>query len=170
MPPLPPVPGTTTPLCLADSKDPFTVNLDDYRATFFFYAPEKNPHGWNLDLEAFGEKLSAAYPEARAQTRGEGDELRLSFWAVTDDGTEYTGYASTNGRDTVLLSDNIAESAALLTQLLREETIPTPDLVHFSSEPAVLAGIETDWRIPAGADQEKIFDELQQHVRVVEGS
>ncbi len=146
------------------------MNLNDYQASFFFYAPTKDPHAWNLDLAAFGEKLNAAFPQARAQTRGEGSDLRLSFWAVTADGVEYTGYASNQGRDTVLLSDNtITETAAFLTWL-RDAVVPSFHLVRFSSEPAVLAGVETDWRLPAGAEQEQIIDELQQHVRVVEGN
>ncbi|MGW5200810.1 hypothetical protein [Streptomyces spiralis] len=144
------------------------MDLDDYQTTYLLYAPAKNPHAWRLDLTAFGEALQAAFPGARYETR-QGRQLRLSFWAMTEDGTEFTGFASTEGRDTVLLSDNTPSEAAAFIAWLRDSFLPAPDLIRFSSELAVERGIETDWRMPAEADTTHIADELKHHIQVVEG-
>jgi hypothetical protein len=143
------------------------VNLDEYQTTFLLYAPAKNPGGWNLDLAAFAAALEAAFPEVRHETR-QGRQLRLSFWAVTEDGVEFTGFASNEARDTVVLADNTADEAAVFVAWLRDSFLPSPDLVRFSSEPAVEEGIETDWRMPASGDTARIAEELKQHIQVVE--
>ncbi|WP_459738322.1 hypothetical protein [Streptomyces sp. E-15] len=46
--------------------------------------------------------------------------------------------------------------------------LSSPDLIRFGSEPAVEAGIETDWRMPATGDTASIAEELRHHIRVVE--
>ncbi|MEU6588920.1 hypothetical protein ABZ923_06745 [Streptomyces sp. NPDC046881] len=143
------------------------MDLDEYQTTFLLYAPVKNPAGWNLDLAAFGTALEAAFPEVRYETR-QGRQLRLSFWAVTDEGIEFTGFASNEGRDTVVLVDNTAEEAAVFITWLRDSYVASPDLIRFSSEPAVEAGIETDWRLPATGDTASIAEELKHHIQVVE--
>ncbi|MFF9024157.1 hypothetical protein [Streptomyces eurythermus] len=143
------------------------MDLDEYQTTFLLYAPAKNPAGWNLDLAAFGTALEAAFPEVRYETR-QGRQLRLSFWAVTDEGIEFTGFVSNEGRDTVVLVDTTAEEAAVFITWLRDSYVASPDLIRFSSEPAVEVGIETDWRLPATGDTARIADELKHHIQVVE--
>ncbi|MFF3361045.1 hypothetical protein [Streptomyces misionensis] len=142
------------------------MDLDEYQTTYLLYAPAKNPDGWNLDLPAFGEALEAAFAEVRYEAR-QGRQLRLSFWAMTEEGIEFTGYASNEGRDTVLLTDNTADEAALFIVWLRDVFLPAPDLIRFSSEPAVEKGIETDWRMPATGDRSRIAEELKHHIGVV---
>ncbi|GAA3139871.1 hypothetical protein [Streptomyces echinatus] len=142
------------------------MDIDEYRTTYLLYAPAKNPAGWNLDLPTFGTALDATFTDVRYETR-QGRQLRLSFWAVTDDGTEFTGFASNEGRDTVVLTDNTADEAALFITWLRDSLCPAPDLIRFSSEPAVERGIETDWRMPALADTANIAEELKHHLRIV---
>ncbi|WP_346077793.1 MULTISPECIES: hypothetical protein [Actinomycetes] len=144
------------------------MDLDDYQTTYLLYAPAKDPNGWNLDLTAFGEALEAAFAEVRYETR-HGRQFRLSFWAMTEEGIEFTGFASNEGRDTVLLDDNTADEAAVFIAWLRDVFLPTPDLIRFSSEPAVEKGIETDWRMPANGEQSRIADELKHHIEVVVG-
>ncbi|MFM9441635.1 hypothetical protein [Streptomyces acidiscabies] len=144
------------------------MDLDEYQTTFLFYAPAKEPDGWRLDLASFAVALDAEFPEVRYEIR-QGRQLRLSFWVVTEDGTEFTGFASNEGRDGVLLTDNTADEAAVFIAWLRDSYLPSPDLIRFSSEPAVLAGIETDWRVPATGDVTRIAEELRHHVQVVEG-
>ncbi|SEE40023.1 hypothetical protein SAMN05216532_8095 [Streptomyces sp. 2231.1] len=143
------------------------MDLDEYQTTYLLYAPAKNPGGWNLDLAAFGAALEAAFPEVRYETR-RGRQLRLSFWAVSEDGIEFTGFASNEGRDTIVLTDNTADEAAVFIAWLRDSFLPSPDLIRFSSEPAVEEGIETDWRMPASGDTTRIAEELKQHIQVVE--
>ncbi|MEU2930586.1 hypothetical protein ABZ636_37010 [Streptomyces sp. NPDC007251] len=144
------------------------MDLDDYQTTYLLYAPAKNPASWNLDLAAFGAALDAAFPEVRYETR-QGRQLRLSFWVVTQDGIEFTGFASNEGRDTVLLADTTASEAAVFIAWLRDTFLPSPDLIRFSSESAVERGVETDWRMPAAADVASIAEELKHHIQVVEG-
>ncbi|MFF7438839.1 hypothetical protein [Streptomyces sp. NPDC008122] len=49
--------------------------------------------------------------------------------------------------------------------------LPTrPDLICFSSEPAMERGIETDWRLPADSDAAQVADELRHHIAVVDGT
>ncbi|MZG18066.1 hypothetical protein GTY44_32070 [Streptomyces sp. SID5914] len=47
--------------------------------------------------------------------------------------------------------------------------LPAPDLIRFTSELAYERDIDTDWRIPAGGDHERVADELKQHLQVVVG-
>ncbi|MGW0882823.1 hypothetical protein [Streptomyces sp. NPDC002671] len=88
---------------------------------------------------------------------------------MTQDGIEFTGFASNEGRDTVVLTDNTADEAAVFIAWLRDSFLPSPDLIRFSSEPAVERGLETDWRMPAAADTASIAEELKHHIQVVEG-
>ena len=144
------------------------IDLDECRTTYLLYAPAKNPGGWNLDLAAFGEALEAAFAEARYETR-QGRQVRLSFWAMTEEGMEFTGFASNEGRDTVLLADNTAAEAAVFIVWLRDSFLPAPDLIRFSSEPAVEKGIETDRRMPVNGDRSRITEELKHHLGDVRG-
>ncbi|MFF8379445.1 hypothetical protein ACF07V_25330 [Streptomyces sp. NPDC015661] len=146
---------------------------DDGRTTFLFYAPEREPHAWGLDLAGLGEALRESFPEVRykvRQDRTHQGEPYLSFRAGTDDGTGYDGTATVHGRDCVMLSDTTATEAAPFLLWLRDTYLPAPDLVRFSSEPAVERGIETDWRLPANGDRARVADELRHHLSVVEGA
>ncbi|MEU6167565.1 hypothetical protein [Streptomyces tanashiensis] len=146
---------------------------DDDRTTFFFYAPEREPHAWGLDLAGLGEALRESFAEVRDkvhQDRTHQGEPYLSFWAGTDDGTEYDGTATVHGRDCVVLSDTTAGEAAPFLLWLRDTYLPTPGLVRFSSEPAVERGIETDWSLPANGDMARMADELRHHLSVVAGA
>lgn len=142
------------------------MDLDEYRTAYLLYAPAENPAGWRLDLTAFGAALEAAFAEVRHETR-QGRQFRLSFWAMAEEGIEFTGFASNEGRDTVLLEGNTADEAAVFIAWLREVFLPVPDLIRFSSEPAVEEGIETDWRLPVHGDRSCIAEVLKRHVRAV---
>ncbi|MFF9850206.1 hypothetical protein [Streptomyces litmocidini] len=147
--------------------------FDDDRTTFLFHAPEREPHAWALDLADLGEALRESFPEVRSkvrQDRTHQGEPYLSFWAAADDGTEYDGTATAHGRDCVMLSDTTAGEAAPFLLWLRDTYLPAPDLVRFSSEPAVERGIETDWRLPADGDLARVSDELRHHLSAVEGA
>ncbi|MEU4278038.1 hypothetical protein AB0F57_24470 [Streptomyces tanashiensis] len=145
---------------------------DDDRTTFLFYAPEREPHAWGLDLAGLGEALRESFAEVRYKVRQDRTQGKpyLSFWAGTDDGTEYDGTATVHGRDCVMLSDTTAAEAAPFLLWLRDTYLPAPDLVRFSSVPAVERGIETDWRLPANGDMARVADELRHHLSVVEGA
>ncbi|MER7921325.1 MULTISPECIES: hypothetical protein [unclassified Streptomyces] len=142
------------------------MDLDEYRTAYLLYAPAENPAGWHLDPAAFGADLEAAFAEVRHETR-QGRQSRLSFWAMTEEGIEFTGFASGEGRDTVLLDENTADEAAVFIAWLRDAFLPAPDLFRFSSEPAVEKGIETDWHMSANGDRSHIAEELKSHVRAV---
>ncbi|MEU7389773.1 hypothetical protein [Streptomyces tanashiensis] len=146
---------------------------DDDRTTFLFYAPERQPHAWSLDLAGLGEALRQSFTEARYKVRQDHThqgEPYLSFWAATDDGTEYDGTATVHGRDCVMLADTTAGEAAPFLIWLRDNHLPSPDLIRFSSEAAVDQGIETDWRLPGTGDAERVADELRHHLAVVDGT
>lgn len=144
------------------------MNFDEYTISFLLYAPAKSPQGWNLDLSEFGQALREAYPQVRYQPE-EGHPKRLSFWALTDDGVEYTGFADNETRHTIALGENTIDEVAPFICWLRDTYLPSPDLVRFTSELAYARGIETDWRIPATGSEEQIIDEIQQHLRTVVG-
>ncbi|MET9953418.1 hypothetical protein ABZ135_17965 [Streptomyces sp. NPDC006339] len=146
---------------------------EDDPTTFLFYAPERQPHAWGLDLAGLGEALREAFPEVRyrvRQDRTHQGEPYLSFWAAMEDGTEYEGTATVHGRDCVMLADVTAGAAASFLVWLRDRYLPAPDLIRFSSEPAVERGIETDWRLPADGGVERVAEELRHHLSVVSGA
>ncbi|MFI8768193.1 hypothetical protein ACIGN6_25230 [Streptomyces sp. NPDC053792] len=145
-----------------------THDTNDIRTTFVFYAPEREPHVWALDLTGLGEALREPFPEVRykvRQDRTHQGEPYLSFWA----GTEYDGTATVTGRDCVMLTDTTPGEAATFLLWLRDSYLPAPDLIRFSSEPAVERGIETDWHLPADGDARRLADELRHHLAVVHG-
>ncbi|GAV40236.1 hypothetical protein [Streptomyces acidiscabies] len=155
------------------------MDLDEYRTTYLLYAPAKNPDSWNLDLAAFAAALGARFSDVRYETR-QGRQLRLSFWAVAEgegplyenpvhNGIAFDGFASNEGRDTVLLTDNTPAEAAVFIRWLRDTVLPSPELIRFTTEGAVEKGIETDWRMPADGDEGRIAEELRHHIGVVEG-
>jgi hypothetical protein len=144
------------------------VDFDEYNTAYLLYAPVKNPQGWNLDLSAFGRALDDAFPEVRYGPE-EGHSARLSFWAMTDDGEEFDGFADNESRATIALSSATVDEAASFILWLRDSYLPAPDLIRFTSELAYEREIDTDWRIPATGDHERIADEIKQHLQVVVG-
>jgi hypothetical protein len=130
------------------------MNLDEYTTSFLPYAPAKNPHGWQLDLNAFGQALREAFPDVGYRPE-EGHPARLGVWGLTADGTEFDGFAGNETRDTIALRGNAVAEVAPFIAWLRDHYIASPDLIRFTSEAAFARGVETHWRIPAtgGADR-----------------
>ncbi|GAA4797576.1 hypothetical protein [Streptomyces ziwulingensis] len=144
------------------------MDFDEYSTAYLLYAPAKNPQGWNLDLAAFGQALDDAFPEVRYRQE-DGHSARLSFWVMTAEGEEFDGFADNESRDTIALSSTTVDEAAQFSLWLRDAYLPAPDLIRFTSELAYEGDIDTDWRIPAGGDHERVADELKQHLQVVVG-
>ncbi|MFJ5034511.1 hypothetical protein ACIQB5_42155 [Streptomyces sp. NPDC088560] len=144
------------------------MNLDEYTTSFLLYAPAKNPHGWQLDLNAFGEALRDAFPEVGYQPE-EGHPARLGIWVLTVDGIEFDGFADNETRDTIALSNNKIDEIAVFILWLRDSYLPSPDLIRFTTEAAFARGIETDWRVPTSGGVDRITEELRQHLLVVVG-
>jgi hypothetical protein len=144
------------------------VDFDEYSTAYLLYTPAKNPQGWNLDLAAFGQALDDAFPEVRYRQE-DGHSARLSFWVMTAEGEEFDGFADNESRDTIALSSTTVDEAASFILWLRDAYLPAPDLIRFTSELAYERDIDTDWRIPAGGDHERVADELKQHLQVVVG-
>ncbi|MEU6621330.1 hypothetical protein ABZ926_11210 [Streptomyces litmocidini] len=71
-------------------------------------------------------------------------EAADAFRAGIDQGAGYDGTATVHGQDCVMPADTTAGEAAPFLLWLRDTYLPAPDLVRFSSEPAVERGIETD--------------------------
>ncbi|MFF3685919.1 hypothetical protein [Streptomyces sp. NPDC002187] len=145
---------------------------DDRRVTFLFYAPQRAPHAWGLDLQQLGEAMRGTYTEVRYKVRRDATrhgEPYLSFWVATDDGVEYEGTATVHGRDCITLVDATAGDAGLFLTWFRDTYLPSPDLIRFSSGNAVERGIDSDWRLPAEGDQARLADELRHHLAVVDG-
>ncbi|MBC3989623.1 hypothetical protein H8N00_12195 [Streptomyces sp. AC563] len=144
------------------------MDFDEYNTAYLLYAPAKNPQGSNLDLAAFGQALDDAFPEVRYRQE-DGHSARLSFWVMTAEGEEFDGFADNESRDTIALSSTTVDEAASFILWLRDAYLPAPDLIRFTSELAYERDIDTDWRIPAGGDHERVADELKQHLQVVVG-
>ncbi|MFF8656457.1 hypothetical protein [Streptomyces huasconensis] len=144
------------------------MDFDEYSTAYLLYAPAKNPQGWNLDLAAFGQALDDAFPEVRYRQE-DGHSARLSFWVMTAEGEEFDGFADNESRDTIALSSTTVDEAASFILWLRDAYLPAPDLIRFTSELAYERDIDTDWRIPAGGDHERVADELKQRLQVVVG-
>ncbi|ANP48346.1 hypothetical protein J2Z21_009827 [Streptomyces griseochromogenes] len=144
------------------------MNIEEYTTSFLLYAPAKNPHGWQLDLNAFGEALRESFPEVGYQPE-EGHPARLGIWVLTADGTEFDGFADNETRDTIALRGNTITEVASFIAWLRDSYVPSPDLIRFTTEVAFARGIETDWRIPAVGGVDRIEEELRQHLLVVVG-
>ncbi|MET9549945.1 hypothetical protein ABZY36_32235 [Streptomyces sp. NPDC006627] len=144
------------------------MDFDEYSTAYLLYAPAKNPQGWNLDLAAFGQALDDAFPEVRYRQE-DGHSARLPLWVMTAEGEEFDRFADNESRDTIALSSTTVDEAASFILWLRDAYLPAPDLIRFTSELAYERDIDTDWRIPAGGDHERVADELKQHLQVVVG-
>lgn len=139
---------------------------------FLFYPPRDEPGGWNLDLAAFREALTAGFPGAYGDLAGEGTRLpRMDFWARTDDDVEFDGLASVEGRDCVAVGDNTVAEAARFVVWLRAAVVPQGAEIWFSSRAAVEAGFdEREWPVPAGADRAGVEAALRRHLADVHGA
>ncbi|MFK8905443.1 hypothetical protein [Streptomyces sp. YS-3] len=146
------------------------LNDDDEQNTFLLFAPERDPHAWGLDLEQLGEALRGSFQDVSYELRQDdvhGGAPYMWFWAVDSRGTGFDGTALTQGRDCIMLSGITAGEAAAFIVWLRDSHLPAPDLVRYSSEAAVVEGIESDWKLPAAGDEDGVADELRHHLRVV---
>ncbi|MEU0395795.1 hypothetical protein ABZ208_24025 [Streptomyces sp. NPDC006208] len=146
---------------------------DDDPVTFLFYAPQKAPRAWALDLSRLGQAMREAYTEVRYKIRQDATrhgEPYLSFWVATGDGVECEGTATAHGRDCITLVDATAGDAGRFLAWFRDTCLPSPDLIRFSSGYAVERGIDSDWRLPAEGDQARVADELRHHLTVVDGA
>ncbi|WP_326709266.1 hypothetical protein OG758_07650 [Streptomyces sp. NBC_01474] len=144
------------------------MNFDEYATSFLLYAPAKNSHGWNLDLQEFGAALRENFSDAGYEPEEE-YPARLSFWVMDEQGVEFNGFADTEVRDTIALADSTVDEVAKFIVWFRDSCIPSPELIRFTSELAYARGIEADWRVPRTGGVAEVLDELQQHIQVVVG-
>ncbi|MFD0033067.1 hypothetical protein ACWFR5_26080 [Streptomyces sp. NPDC055092] len=141
------------------------MDITEYTSAFLLYAPAKDPQAWHLDLAGFSEALQAAFPEVRCVP--EDRPAALSFWALTNEGVVFDGFADVETRHTIMLTENTATEASEFIVWLRDHYLPSPDLIRYTTEDAVTRGLDTDWRVPSRGGREQIVEELEQHLRVV---
>ncbi|NJP47872.1 hypothetical protein [Actinacidiphila epipremni] len=143
--------------------------MDDYYQTLFlFYPPPETPFGWGLDLVAVREALVAGFPEASGTFAGGGTPLyRLSFWARAEDGVEFEGLVSVEGRECVAVGEATVAEAARFVGWMRAAVVPPGGEIRFSSRAAFEGGFgEREWGVPPGAG---VVEVLRGHLEEVLG-
>ncbi|MFE3187119.1 hypothetical protein ACFXKR_40730 [Streptomyces violascens] len=149
------------------------LNDDDEQTTFLLYAPERTPHAWGLDLAHLGDTLRGSFHDVSYEVRQDdvhGGAPYLWFWAVDRHGTGFDGTALVQGRDCIMLSSTTAGEAAGFVTWLRDSYLPAPDLIRYTSEDAIVEGIESDWKLPAASGEDDVAEELRHHLHVVSGA
>ncbi|PJN32208.1 hypothetical protein CG747_43875 [Streptomyces sp. CB02959] len=145
---------------------------DENRATFLFYPPVDDANSWHLTFEDFEASLKQRFPDAftsMQSTRFRGGAY-LDFGVLVAEGVEVRGMLTIPVEECgcvtlILVSPG---EAAVIAKWLRDDFIPSPDLIRFSSEGAMEIGDETHWELPPSGDQEEIEEDLRAHIAYVE--
>ena len=123
------------------------------RTTFSFAAPVDDATAWHLRLDGLASSLTEAFPEGAATLEGglgprEADSL--SFEVPLGEGVWLRGLATSPYPEmgSVMVMDASAAEAAAFGVWLRDSFVPSPELVHFTSEMALDRGEEAYWVVP----------------------
>ncbi|MFG2717049.1 hypothetical protein ACGFW5_01880 [Streptomyces sp. NPDC048416] len=146
---------------------------DDLRYMFMFYPPVDDAGAWQMTVDGFAHALSRAFPGAFTKYRT--SSLRgnsvVDFEAEVLPQVWVEGVASTpveNSAVITVVGATVTE-AAHFALWLRSGLAPRPDLVRFSSEPALEGGDDSEWVIPAGGGFEEVRAALAEHMKAVDG-
>ncbi|GHJ35457.1 hypothetical protein [Streptomyces sp. TS71-3] len=145
------------------------THSDARRTTFSFAPPVDDAGAWSLNLEDFANRLLQSFPGGSATPEGgmgPRDADTLSFEIPLGGGTWLEGLATTPypGVGSVTAITASAQEAAVLARWLRDTLAPAPDLIFFTTEPALESG-DTDYQqIPAHSDVPEIAHMLQEHI------
>ncbi|GAU70771.1 hypothetical protein SSP35_22_00750 [Streptomyces sp. NBRC 110611] len=145
---------------------------DENRATLFFYPPVDDADSWHMTFEGLEEALKERFPGALIQTLPtpfrEGNFL--SFEVLVAEGVGVRGTATIPIEECGCITLKLVTpgEAAPFAQWLRDDFIPSPDLIRFSSEGAMEIGDETHWELPRSGEQAGIEEDLRAHIAYVE--
>ncbi|MFD7231083.1 hypothetical protein [Streptomyces sp. NPDC059881] len=143
------------------------------RTTFSFAPPVDSATAWHLHLEDLATKITEAFPGASTDVEGDlgpRSADALSFEVPLGDGVWLEGLATTPYPEvgSIMVMQASAEEAAHFAVWLRDSFVPSPDLVHFTSELALDAGVDTYGIIPPHGSTDEIARTLQQHIESTE--
>ncbi|MEU0394524.1 hypothetical protein ABZ208_17450 [Streptomyces sp. NPDC006208] len=151
------------------------TDQDALRTTFSFAPPINDAAAWHLQLDDLANKVIEAFPGASTSLGGDQGPRSadaLSFEVPLGDGVWLEGLATTPYPEigSVMVMHASAAEAAQLGIWLRDSFVPSPDLVHFTSELALSNGDDTSWALPPPASVDEIARTLQQHMEATDRS
>ncbi|NUK38581.1 hypothetical protein HRW12_33635 [Streptomyces lunaelactis] len=134
--------------------------------------PEKTANdaaAWHLQLGDLAAKITEAFPGASTSLGGDlgpRSADALSFEVPLGDGVWLEGLATTPYPEigSVMAVQASAAEAAQFSAWLRGSIVPSPDLVHFTSELALNNGDDAYWVLPPHGSVDEIAQTLQQHI------
>ncbi|MEU4497157.1 hypothetical protein AB0F96_27860 [Streptomyces sp. NPDC023998] len=145
------------------------TDQDALRTTFSFAPPVDDAAAWHLRLDDLAAKIVEACSGASTSLGGDlgpRSADALSFEVPLGDGVWLEGLATTPYPEigSVMVLQTSAAEAAQFAAWLRDSFVPSPDLVHFTSELALNNGDDAYWVIPPYGSVDEIAQTLQQHI------
>ncbi|MCZ1014386.1 hypothetical protein [Streptomyces noursei] len=125
-----------------------------------------------MTFEGFESALKERFPGAFARLRPtpfRGGQY-LAFEVLVAEGVGVRGIATIPVEECGCITLNLVSpgEAAVIAKWLRDDFIPSPELIRFSSEGAMEIGDETHWELPPSGDQVEIEEDLRAHIAYVE--
>lgn len=151
------------------------TDQDALRTTFSFAPPVNDAAAWHLQLDDLAAKITEAFPGASTSLGadlGPRSADALSFEVPLGDGVWLEGLATTPYPEigSVMVMQASAVEAAQFAAWLRDSFVPSPDLVHFTSELALNKGDDAYWVLPPHGSVDEIAQTLQQHIDATDRS
>ncbi|NUL05711.1 hypothetical protein HRW07_21250 [Streptomyces lunaelactis] len=145
------------------------TDQDALRTTFSFAPPVNDAAAWHLQLDDLAAKITEAFPGASTSLGGDlgpRSADALSFEVPLGDGVWLEGLATTPYPEigSVMVMQASAAEAAQFAAWLRDSIVPSPYLVHFTSELALNNGDDAYWVLPPHGSVDEIAQTLQQHI------
>ncbi|MFK4221875.1 hypothetical protein [Streptomyces sp. NPDC019890] len=142
---------------------------DALRTTFSFAPPVDDAAAWHLRLDHLAAEITEAFPGSSTSLGGDlgpRSAKALTFEVPLGDGVWLEGLATTPYPEigSVMVMQASAAEAAQFAAWLRDSFVPSPDLVHFTSELALNNGDDAYWVLPPHGSVDEITQALQQHI------
>ncbi|MGI5403767.1 hypothetical protein ACQEVG_30805 [Streptomyces sp. CA-135486] len=145
------------------------------RTTFCFAPPVDDAAAWHLQLDDLAAKITEAFPGASTSLGGDlgpRSADALSFDVPLGDEVWLEGLATTPCPEigSVMVMQASAAEAAPFAAWLRDAFVPSPDLVHFTSELSLNNGDDAYWVLPPNGGVDEIAQMLQEHIDATDRS
>ena len=145
------------------------TDQDALRTTFSFAPPVNDAAAWHLQLDDLAAKITEAFPGASTSLGGDlgpRSADALTFEVPLGDGVWLEGLATTPYPEigSIMVMQASAAEVAQFAAWLRDSFVPSPDLVHFTSELALNNGDDAYWVLPPHGSVDEITQTLQQHI------
>ena len=140
----------------------------DIRTTFILHPPVDDAASWHMTVDGFVQAFTRLFPDAFTKFRTShlrGNDV-VDFEVEVGPGIWIEGTAQTPVPEcgVITLALASATEAARFATWVRDDLIPSPGILRFSTEPAMQAGSQDEWTVPAAGDEEAMTVVFLEHL------